>query len=160
MSEYRNHGVCTIDELRAATAEAEAALAAPKAAFRAAAESVVRAELVCKAAGWSTLVGVFATPLVALSHGSPVTVRTLGAVTIVSAIVAAVFFALAVRADLEFKIAARVHRKALSEWHRAFSRENCEESRLESGYNGRCACEECEADPLGFFGPYRKDGVS
>jgi len=71
-------------------------------------------------------------------------------------VAAAVFLLRTARAEIACMDAERAHRVARNAWHRASSRASCERVAVHSGCRGRCGCEDCEADPLGFFGPYRK----
>jgi hypothetical protein len=48
--------------------------------------------------------------------------------------------------------------KARRAWHVATSRVDALRWRLRSPDSGRCGCDDCEADPLGFFPPYTRRG--
>jgi hypothetical protein len=46
--------------------------------------------------------------------------------------------------------------KAYRAWHVATARADALRSQSPNGGCGRCGCEDCEADPLGFFPPYAR----
>lgn len=159
-SAYRESDFYTPDELGALEADALEAMGKAREARTETTRRAAREERICKSFGWSLLASLGASLLNAVAPASLCAARLLAVSALASAVMAAVFLVRFTRAEVARMDAERAHRAAYKEWHRAFYRASCERLAAQTGTRGRCGCEDCEADPLGFFGPYRKGTAS
>lgn len=157
MSAYRESAVYTLAELEAAERDADEAKALTR-------DAMLRAKLrsdacddLCKGAAVSAFALLIPSIVDSIGRHFPdVLVR---AVPFAFAVMV-LTFVLRVHMHARYMAAREAHGAAYRAWGRASERASSERSRAEYGNGGRCGCGVCEADPLGFFGPYRKGGAT
>lgn len=115
-------------------------------------------KLVCQRFGWAMLAS-FGAIAVAGSYGARIALAPCVVAMFALAVIGATLFVAHVRAEFARMEVARAHGEAYRTWHRASERAAAERFRAKHGSGARCGCNECEADPTGFFGPFRKDGA-
>lgn len=155
MSDYRIADCYTLNDLRDATAKAEIVLSEKKQAVREASSDAHRLGMYCRRSAQSLLLSFAVTSVIRAAHSRMAIVSFF--VTCLLAGVTIALFVMYVRSEMRRRDALLAARAAHADRHRADAREHCEAMRIELGTGGRCGCDQCEADPLGFFGPYRKE---
>lgn len=155
MSDYRNADCYTLNELRDANAKAEIVLSERKQSVRDISADAHRIAMYCRRSAQSLLLSFAVTTAARAAH-SPMAIAAFFVTCLLAAVTIALF-AIYARAEMRRMDALLAARAAHADRHRADAREHCEAMRIELGTGGRCGCDQCEADPLGFFGPYRKD---
>lgn len=153
---YRESNFYTPEELSAIEVEAYEALDKARGARNEATRLSLQEDRICKRFGWMFLASLGATLLNAMAQPSLCDAWLFALVVLVSAVMMAMSFMRSVRAEIARANAERAWCVVYRAWHRAWSRASCERIAADSGGRGRCGCVDCEADPLGFFGPYRK----